>query len=416
MFASPLPPEAQAPTAVRWSAAQRVAFRFGFAYLLAYLLPTVAGLLPFPILIDRGFGYLLDHAVPHFGRHVLRLSGPVQQRQTGSGDTLFDWVTIALFAVVAALAAAIWSLASRRHELRRLHELLRIYVRYGLAATMFSYGFIKIFPAQFPAPDPARLMEPYGQFSPMGVLWAFMGVSTPYQIITGAGEVAGGVLLLFRRTASVGALLLLGVIGNVVLLNFCYDVPVKQYSLHLWLMALFLAAPDLRLLFETLVRRRAVQPRPVDWEPARRRWRLALRISKAALVAWMLFIGAFRGWKGYQQWGPGRAALPFEGIWTVEDRGEGSPPWLRVGLGSWRASVTTPDQPYTAYGLRYDDKSGRLTLMERNAGERSFKVRVEGKSLHLEGDFRLRLQRVEPAEIPLRTRRFHWVQEFPFNR
>jgi hypothetical protein len=43
-------------------------------------------------------------------------------------------------------------------------------------------------------------------------------------------------------------------------------------------------------------------------------------------------------------------------------------------------------------------------------------VRVEGKSLHLEGDFRLRLQRVEPAEIPLRTRRFHWVQEFPFNR
>ena len=27
---------------------------------------------------------------------------------------------------------------------------------------------------------------------------------------------------------------------NVVMLNFCYDVPVKQYSAHLLLMALYL--------------------------------------------------------------------------------------------------------------------------------------------------------------------------------
>jgi hypothetical protein len=422
-------------SATPWSPPHRIAFRFLFVYLLLYLLPTVAGLLPFPLLIDRGFGYLEKMAVPALARHVLGISGPVPHQQTGSGDTLFAWVSLAFYAMVAAVVTTVWSLVTRRREHRLLHELLRIWIRYGLGSIAIFYGSIKVFPTQFSEPDPARLMQPYSEFSPMGVLWAFMGVSAPYQIISGLGEVAGGLLLLFRRTTTVGAVLLLGVMGNVVLLNFCYDVPVKQFSLHLWLMALFLAWPDLRPLFDTLVRRRAVPSRPVDWEPSRPRWRLALRIAKSALIASMVLSAGFEAWQGYHKWGPGRATLPFEGIWTVADWSEGSPPWLRVGLGSWRAAVTTRDQPYTAYRLRYDDKAGKLDLTPytaygvryedklrpldpaaRKGGDHSFKVRLEGDTLHLEGAFKLRLHRVPPSEIPLLSRGFQWVQEFPLNR
>ena len=51
-----------------------------------------------------------------------------------------------------------------------------------------------------------RLVEPYGNFSPTGALWAQVGISQPYQILLGATEVLGGLLLLLPRTAAAGAL------------------------------------------------------------------------------------------------------------------------------------------------------------------------------------------------------------------
>ncbi len=124
------------------------------------------------------------------------------------------------------------------------HAWLRLLVRYTLAFTLFGYGFAKIFPLQFPPPRLFRLIQPYGDFSPMGVLWNFMGASVPYQIFSGAAEALGGFLLLFRPTTTLGALVSFAVMANVVALNFCYDVPVKLYSCNLLLMAVFLAAGD----------------------------------------------------------------------------------------------------------------------------------------------------------------------------
>ena len=87
----------------------------------------------------------------------------------------------------------------------------------------------------------------------MGVLWSFMGASLAYTIFAGATEVTGGLLLVFRRTASPGALVSFAVLANIVALNFCYDVPVKLYSVNLLLMAAFLAAPDATRLANALV-------------------------------------------------------------------------------------------------------------------------------------------------------------------
>jgi hypothetical protein len=63
------------------------------------------------------------------------------------------------------------------------------------------------------------------------------------------GEVLAGVLLVWRRTATLGALIAAGVMANVVMLNFCYDVPVKLMSSHLLVCALLIAYSDgVRLL------------------------------------------------------------------------------------------------------------------------------------------------------------------------
>ena len=67
---------------------------------------------------------------------------------------------------------------------------------------------------------------------------------------------------------------------NVVMINFCYDVPVKLFSSHLLAMALFLILPDLRRLIDVFVRDRSVEPveiRPLFRPPWLRRGSLVLR-------------------------------------------------------------------------------------------------------------------------------------------
>ena len=76
-------------------------------------------------------------------------------------------------------------------------------LRIMLAAAMFYFGMAKVIPTQMPFVL-NRLVEPYGNFSPTGVLWAQVGLSPPYQMLLGAAEVLGGLLLLVPRTAAAG--------------------------------------------------------------------------------------------------------------------------------------------------------------------------------------------------------------------
>ena len=102
-----------------------------------------------------------------------------------------------------------------------------------------------------------------------------MGHSAGYTIFTGVIEVLGGALLLFRRTTTLGALIVTGAMVQVAALNYAYDVPVKQYSAVLVLMALFIAAPDLRRVADVLVLNRATSPVDLGPDLKTRRQRLA---------------------------------------------------------------------------------------------------------------------------------------------
>ena len=67
-----------------------------------------------------------------------------------SADGLFDWIEHFCFVAAALIAALIWSMRdSRRTDYRRLDAWLSLVLRLTLAATMFLYGFDKVFPMQF---------------------------------------------------------------------------------------------------------------------------------------------------------------------------------------------------------------------------------------------------------------------------
>src|SRR4030095_7643936 len=95
-----------------------------------------------------------------------------------------------------------------------------------------GYGMIKVFRGQFPSPSPGRLIETYGDSSPMGLMWNFMGYSSAYVIFAGVSESLGALLLFFRRTTTLGALVLTAVMTNVVAMNLCFDVCVKLGSMN----------------------------------------------------------------------------------------------------------------------------------------------------------------------------------------
>src|SRR5262245_48230386 len=131
-------------------------------------------------------------------------------------------------AAAAGAVALIWTFFARRTEYGHLHQWMRVYVRYALGAAVLGYGFAKVFfPGQFAPPTIDRLMETFGQSSPMGMLWTFMGASHAYTSFTGAVECLGGLLLFMPQTTLLGAIVVAAAMGNVAMLNFSYDVPVK---------------------------------------------------------------------------------------------------------------------------------------------------------------------------------------------
>src|SRR5258708_11055474 len=173
----------------------------------------------------------------------------------GRGDTTWSYVQVAVAVFLAVVIGGVWALLVRRRSAsERTFEILRTYLRFVLAVAMVNYGVYKVIQLQFPKPWLERLVQPYGTSSPMGILWTFMGVSRAYNFFAGAGEMVSGILLTMRRTTLAGALLGIAVMSNIVALNFCYDVPVKLYSVQLLLMAFIIVLPDARRLLAFLFR------------------------------------------------------------------------------------------------------------------------------------------------------------------
>ncbi|WP_152365559.1 DoxX family protein [Microlunatus speluncae] len=119
------------------------------------------------------------------------------------------------------------------------HLLLRL----GLAVYLLVYGWSKVFLIQMGRADYGDALINYGEMSPMGLLWRMVGYSVPFQVLSGVAEVLAAALLLWRRTAGVGAVIAAFDMLFVFLLNQAYDVPVKQLSLALAIGATVAAIP-----------------------------------------------------------------------------------------------------------------------------------------------------------------------------
>ena len=125
----------------------------------------------------------------------------------------------------------------------------------------------------------------------------------------GGAELLGGVLLVWRRTALLGACVSVGVMLNVMLMNFCYDVPVKLFSAHLVVAGLCILQPDAGRLARMFLGTGAVAPRAVVAPPANRAARWVRRGLKAAFVFLVLVMPLYGYWSTERSTARARPAL-----------------------------------------------------------------------------------------------------------
>ncbi|MBK9015490.1 MAG: hypothetical protein IPM82_16285 [Saprospiraceae bacterium] len=199
----------------------------------------------------------------------------------------------------------------------RMRPVLTGLPRYFLAWTMLSYAVVKIIPTQFPDLL-ANLDSTFAELTPMRVAWTFFGYSEGYQMLLGWAEAVPALLLLFRRTSLLGAILMAPVLVNVVAVNIFFDVCVKLNSSIYLGISIFLIVIEFDRLWAFFIAEKAVPPpvrQPLFSTPKARR---IARILNGLLVAGILGYTAFNGWEAWQYLQGQRIKTPVSGAWQVE--------------------------------------------------------------------------------------------------
>jgi multidrug transporter EmrE-like cation transporter len=425
-------------TALDWSPAQRIAFRFCFCYFLLFLsldlLPMALGANLGPLLF-KAYAATWYPIVPWVGTHILHVKLAVDAGalvSDGVGDTGFEYVQIFIFLVLASIGTLVWTFLDRnRKQYRNLDYWLRVYIRYMVACVLLSYGLSKVIRVQYTDLGFTRLLSTYGDSTPFDLLWNFMGYSRPYTFFAGALEVVGAMLLFFRRTATLGALILVGVMLNVVMLNFSYDVPVKIGATHLLLLAIFLIAPVLDRLANVLVLNRATAPANLGPSFTSPRMRIGVLGLQSLIIISALTLHTRESLQ-FRKANEDARRIPIYGMYVVEEfslNGEVLPSlsndpvrWRKVSFGSNYSmspmSIIMMDNSTATYNsAKYDAEKQTISIYTENGRKKNVMSysRPDTDHLIVEGPFREDMVfvklKIDHTKFTLLDTGFHWVND-----
>ena len=274
----------------KWPVWQKMAFRFFCIYFLLQITPWTwldSFIQPLNYLTNF-YSRFIDWVVNLLNTYWFHFE-KTNIVNNGSGDTSENWKQVFAFLTMSFVFSLVWGLIDRkRSSYQTANYWLRTFLRYYLIMMCFIYGIDKLYALQMPFPNQSQLATPLGDFLPMRFSWMFIGYSTPYEIFSGAMEVLAGLLLLNRRTITLGLFVGLAVLTNVMVLNLCYDIPVKLFSMHLVIFCLYLLFNDCKRLFDFFVFNKAVPQNTVNELRFEKRW---MRIT--GLVMKIIYIGLF---------------------------------------------------------------------------------------------------------------------------
>ena len=165
-------------THMKWPLLQKILFRFLVIYATLFCLSN-------QFFTTVVFNPIWQKIVPWFADKVLQLEDKITVFTNGSGDTTFNYVSLLLYGYYCTwLVLIVWSILDKaRPNYEKALQWFLVLIRYYLS---LSNGHLRAGKGVLFAISSALIMlnsfNRFGESSPMGLLWTFMGFSKGYTI------------------------------------------------------------------------------------------------------------------------------------------------------------------------------------------------------------------------------------------
>ncbi|MGS2741578.1 hypothetical protein [Sinomicrobium sp. M5D2P17] len=420
--------------AVRWNTAQKVLFRFIFLYTLFYTLPFPVNYIPYGQYLSHWIGQFWQWLSLWTADHIFHIAEELPLSGRGSGDITLAYLRVFVQLVIAAAGTIIWSVSDRKREhYSKLFRYHIVFLRYYTAFLLLTYGIIKIIPTQFSNLSLFDLIKTYGDSSPMGLMWNFMEYSDTYTRFSGIAEALGGILLLFRRTERLGALVGFGVMLNVFLMNMSYDVPVKLLSFHLMFICAIILSAHIKAFLNFFLFNKTAPPVQIFSYSSHKKARIAGYVFKGILILYFVIPRVINTNEYYTK-RRDKASLPaLYGIYDVKDfiyNGDTIAPlltdtlrWKRMVIDRNSTGIVKMNDKIIPIQNNTDTLKHTLTLTswQDTTSTHSFTYKVRDSMLYVNGTYGkdrmdITLKKKDLNDFLLINRGFHWINEYPFNR
>ena len=281
-----------APIAPAWTGRQKLWFRIAFIFFISISIPNSAEWYKIVFNIDwTNLHYRDLYDIARFGSGINLFGNKL------FGSTLLGYANWIITAIIAIAGGLVWTWIVRRKKTERkeynlAYYWLRVVVRYRAGIGIIGFGFTKLLPVQMPYPSLGVLNTNVGDLTAQKLYWLSIGVVPWYQIFAGIVEVTAGTLLLFRRTTTIGSILLFGALADIVYVNFAYDGGVHVYSSYFVLLSAFLLVNDVPKLYNLLILEKYTVP--VNFYPTfTKKWQQYSRVGLKALTLFVFLVVFF---------------------------------------------------------------------------------------------------------------------------
>lgn len=212
-------------------------------------------LIPFPFYIFPYQNEITSFLFKDFVLFIIHRFDDLKVLNTDfSSDSLMLYFLLLVLLILALLIHFVLSFFPFwQKNQQKIFAILQIITVYYLALILLKYGFEKLLKIQFYQPEPNLLYTPLGQLDKDILYWSTIGSSYAYNVFLGLWEIIPSLLLLHKKTRVFGALLLFGVLGNVVMINLSYDISVKLFSTFLMLICLLTLIPSFKTFFKFFI-------------------------------------------------------------------------------------------------------------------------------------------------------------------